>query len=180
MITTELVALPPACFVCSSMEHGHWKYHDGCQEIKEEDWICKIGIMYFDPTYNRSSLTPGDVVERILAKLTPALWLSEDRRFLYARNLDAAPRFTDSWNEMNAKGWISSADWKTKTARFGHSRSADLVQVDTALQAFEKQGAATLAALKTAFKNWFARNPQEASSRNVDNCVTGLASFLGV
>jgi hypothetical protein len=143
-------------------------------------WICKIGMMYFDPTYDRSTANPEDIVERKLTKLTPGLWISKDRQFLYAHNRVPALKFSDSWNELSVTGWISFQDWKAKTARSGHFRSGDLEKVDAALQAFEQQGADGLAALKTAFKNWADRNPKEACLRNVDNCVKGLATFLGV
>lgn len=141
-------------------------------------WVCKIGTLYFDPTYDRFTTNPEDIVQRKLTKLTPGLWISKDRQFLYAHNWLRAPQFSDSWNEMNASSWISSQDWKAKTARSFHTRSGDLQKLDAALQAFEQQGADALAPLKTAFKNWHDRNPKEASSRNVDGCVTGLAKFL--
>ena len=144
-------------------------------------WICRIGLGYYDPTYDRMTTNPKDIVERALTKLTPGLWIAQDRSFLYARSAtDPAPGFSDSWHEMNGAGWSSAQDWKTKTARTMHTRSSDLRQVDLKLKSFEDDGASALEALKTAFKNWVARNPKEASSRDVDNCVKGLATFLGV
>jgi hypothetical protein len=52
--------------------------------------------------------------------------------------------------------------------------------VDTGLKAFEDQGASAFGALKVAFADWVSRNPKEVSSRNADNCISGLATFLGV
>jgi hypothetical protein len=144
-------------------------------------YICKIGGTYCDPTYNQMPSTPTDIVERELKRLTPGLFIAKDRSFLYARSLaDPAPGFTTSWHEMKGAGWISSQDWKTKTARTMHTRSTDLQRVDTTLKGFEDEGASALDALKTAFRDWAARNPKETSSRNADNCVSGLATFLGV
>jgi hypothetical protein len=145
-------------------------------------WVSRIGLEYYDPTYDRSTANAEDSVERHIRRLGAhmAFWISLDGQKLYAHSTDAAPRFADSWVELNAAGYITAADWKTKTARTLHTRSSDLAAVDNAIQIFEQQGWAGFVALKTAFTYWKARNPQEAAARNVDNCVTGLGGFLGV
>jgi hypothetical protein len=143
-------------------------------------WLCKIGFEYFDPTFNRFTSTKDDCVERRLSKWSPNLWVANDGQRLYLRNLTPAPQFGDSWDEMDAAGWISAADWTNKTGRFGHTRSTDLKTLDQALAKFELDGRPALAALRTAFQNWATRNPKEASTRNFNNCVTGLAAFLGI
>jgi hypothetical protein len=144
-------------------------------------WVCKIGNTYFDPTYDRTTQNARDIVQREIRRVTPVLWRSTDNRYLYARDAqNPAQNFSDSWHEMDARGWISAADWKTKTARTLHTRSSDLQRVDTALKAFEDQGATALNALTTAFRTWATNNPKEVSSRNVDDCVGGLGRFLGV
>jgi hypothetical protein len=82
-------------------------------------WICKIGNVYCDPTYNRMPVNPQDIVEREIKKLSPCLFVAKDGSFLYARSTtDRAPGFSDSWREMKGAGWISSANWKTKTRAF--------------------------------------------------------------
>ncbi|MCX6632555.1 MAG: hypothetical protein NTW28_33540 [Candidatus Solibacter sp.] len=145
-------------------------------------WVCKIGLTYFDPTFDRTTTNSADAVERHLMRLNLHLWVTKDApRFLYLQNrADPAPQFADSWNELDAAGWISAEDWKAKTARFGHSRSADLVKLDAALDAFQKDGFPAFPPLKQAFTDWYARNPKEASTRNFEDCVAGLASFLKV
>ncbi len=144
-------------------------------------YICKIGTSYFDPTYDRMPPRPADIVQRELKKHSPGIFIAKDKSRLYAFSASTPARgFSDSWHEMDATGWISAMDWKTRTARSIHSRSRDLQAVDAALQAFEgRQGADALDALKRAFKGWATRNPKEASSRNAGNCVGGLATFLG-
>jgi hypothetical protein len=144
-------------------------------------WICKIGNRYFDPTYDRMTQNPQDIVQRTITKRSPGLWISTDGASLYVRDAqNPAPGFSDSWREMNAGGWITAADWKEKTARSLHTRSGDLQRLDAALESFESQGANALEPLRTSFSQWATRNPKEASSRNVDNCVSGLGAFLGV
>lgn len=143
-------------------------------------WVCKIGLTFFDPTYDRYTVNRADISERELTKPAPGIWLSIDKRYLYTHNLAAAPQFSDSWCEMDAAGWMTAKDWKAKTSRALHTRSKDLQAVDAALGAFEQQGAAALDALKTAFKGWADRNPRESAARNVDNCVSAMAGFLGV
>jgi hypothetical protein len=141
--------------------------------------LCKIGTTYFDPTYNQSSFS-GEYFVEARVRTVESLRITEDSKLLYARNLTPAPQFSDSWDEMNAKGWISAGDWKIKTARTGHYRSKDLENVDTALANFQDQGASGLAALKSAFQQWYSRNSNEADARNRDGCIEGLARFLGV
>ncbi len=143
-------------------------------------WACRIGPVYFDPTFDRTTFNSGDVVERSLRKLSLLLWVTKDTPYcLYLRNqANPAPQFADSWNEMDATGWISAVDWKAKTARFGHSRSTDLENLDLALETFEKTGAEP--PLKMAFAHWYLHNEKEARARNFENCVGGLASFLKV
>jgi hypothetical protein len=71
--------------------------------------------------------------------------------------------------------------WLQKTARIGHTRSADLAKVDQAMAAYAgTPTASNRQTLKTAFSNWYTRNRQERTSRNVDNCVERLKLFLGV
>jgi hypothetical protein len=143
-------------------------------------WLCKIGTKYFDPTYSRETTDAHDIVERELTKSNPSMWFSTDGRHLYARNSRLpALQFTDSWQEMDARVWVSSQEWTTKTARTHHARSMNLARVDAALYAFEQRGADALAELMAAFENWGARDPNEALARNVDRCVSRLKSFLG-
>jgi hypothetical protein len=136
-------------------------------------------MLYFDPTFDRSTAFPADIVVRKLTKLGPAFWLSHDETWLYVRNTNAAPGFGDSWDELSAATWISSEEWTTQTARTGHWRSGDLENVDKALLAFEKgRGGAAFESLRAAFQHWFARNPKESASRNAGNCVYRLALNL--
>lgn len=77
---------------------------------------------------------------------------------------------------------VTYKDWIQKTSRFGHTRSADLVTLDKALEAFSAptgKNPVNLAKLKAAFNTWFAKNPKEAATRNVDQCVDKMKSFLG-
>ena len=75
---------------------------------------------------------------------------------------------------------ITAAQWKTNTARnLLHFRSADLTALDKALAAYE--GAPTpqnFTALRQAFATWSRNNPKEATTRNVDLCVTHLREFV--
>jgi hypothetical protein len=141
--------------------------------------ICKIGTTYFDPTYDQISADPQYFVERKV-KILGALRIATDGSLLYARNLAAAPKFSDSWDEMPGAGWINAADWRSKTARTGHTRSDGLQAVDAKLLDFQNQGSSALKALRTAFTNWYSHNPKEAQTRDKDGCVTGLKTFLGV
>lgn len=144
-------------------------------------WVAKVGLMHFDPTFDRITANTADIVERGLTKLTPVLLMAKDKSRLYVRNLDAATGFSDSWNEFDAAGWISAADWKTQTHRDGmHTRMGELAAVDTALHRFEQEGMAALPALKTAFSTWVAHNPKQVAARNSGHVVTGLGGFLGV
>ena len=75
---------------------------------------------------------------------------------------------------------FTAAQWKTKTGRnILHFRSADLTVLDNALATYEQtpsRGASTQ--LRTAFNRWQEKNPKEATTRNVDQCVTQLRTFL--
>ncbi|MDD5296820.1 MAG: hypothetical protein PHU46_07900 [Rhodocyclaceae bacterium] len=149
-------------------------------------WLCRIGTVFYDPTYDRIAYDKTDCVERYLTrKLTEHLWLDAGATglpFIYARDeYDRPAGFSEAWHELKGTGWISAADWKIKTARDGfHSRSLSLDKVDTLLKAFEDQGYPRYEELKAAFTNWAKNNPKEAKSRDVDHCVRGLARFLGV
>ncbi len=62
--------------------------------------------------------------------------------------------------------------WKDLTARTGHTRSADLEEVDKALES------GNLNRLKTAFSHWYDNNPKERTKRNKDNCIELLRASL--
>jgi hypothetical protein len=144
-------------------------------------YMAKIGFRYFDPTFDRMTQSRDDCVERKLSSLKPGAWLSEDQQRLYIRTEQRAPQFADSWMEYSADSWISHQDWKDLSARSGHWRSSNLKGVDAALDAYEKmKNARNLQTLKTAFQNWYARNPKEVSHRNRENCINRLALNLGL
>lgn len=147
--------------------------------------VCQVGTKFYDPTFNKVTNTARECVEREIARGgdrgAPAFWFSADGRYLYAHNTRLpALRFSDSWQQMDARVWVSSAEWKTKTARDRlHFRSLNLQKVDTALSAYEQQGDDVFQQLKTAFEHWGAQDPKEALNINVDHCVSKLKSFLG-
>ncbi len=144
-------------------------------------YVCSVGATHFDPTFDRSTMNRDDCVQRKVSKLGPDLWLSEDGRFLYERDLAPAAGFADSWDELRGDDWISLADWKRLTARTGHWRSPDLNAVDTALGAYETaRNPLNLDTLKAAFQTWYKNNPSEVSHRNVDHCIHRLALNLGL
>jgi len=142
-------------------------------------WVCRIGNQYFDPTFDEVSNNRNACVHVEIKKLGPTLWLSRDGKRLYERNLDAAPGFTDSWNEFKAEEWVTYAEWKKLTARSGHTRSGELSRVDAALEAYGNNPG-KLNDLKTAFKDWYKHNPKEVANRNRDSCINRLALNLGL
>ncbi len=138
-------------------------------------YVCRIAHAYYDPTYDRSTAFPGDIVVRKLVKLGPDFWLAHGSTHLYVHNRIAAPGFGDSWDEVSATPWITAEEWKSETARTGHWRSGDLEKLDAALLAYEQEGGrGGLEPIRTAFRNWYSRNPKEAASRNSRNCVYRL------
>ncbi len=71
-------------------------------------------------------------------------------------------------------------EWVAKTSRnVLHFRSGELTSVDHALQVFDgSQTPAHLLTLRQAFDKWYKRNPKEATTRNQDNCVQRLKTYL--
>jgi hypothetical protein len=69
-----------------------------------EHWVCKIGSAYYDPTFDRLTTTPRDLVEREVTSLLRtdrrAVLVSTDLRFIYTRRAVECPPFADSWNEI--------------------------------------------------------------------------------
>lgn len=144
-------------------------------------YLTKIGVRYFDPTFDRMTQNRDDCVAKRISRLRPGLWLSEDQQNLYVRIERRAPQFADSWMEYSAGNWISSTDWKSLSARSGHWRSLDLKGVDTALEGYEETpDAQNLLNLKNAFQTWYAKNPKEVSLRNQEECISRLALNLGL
>jgi hypothetical protein len=150
--------------------------------------VCQIGVKYYDPTFNKITNGPREVVERNIVRgnpvTAPCFWFSTEApkpRYLYARYANLpAPQFTDSYQEMDARVWVPSAEWKLSTARDSHHfRSPNLHKVDAALVAFEQQGADQLQRLKTAFDHWGRQDPKEALALNVNRVVSRLKAFLG-
>lgn len=75
---------------------------------------------------------------------------------------------------------VSSKEWMDKTYRNNlHFRSGDLINVDKALIALEKSNnSGTRQNLKTSFNTWYARNPNERTSRNVDKIIDRLKAYI--
>jgi hypothetical protein len=148
-------------------------------------WICQVGTHYYDPTFNHTTSRPDYILEREISRgrgELATLWFSTEKppRYLYARDTRRpALQFADSWHEMDARVFVPFQEWKTKTTRSGHTRSANLQQVDAALSAFCRVGYDAFQQLKTAFETWGERDPKEARNVNVGNCVRRLKSFLG-
>jgi hypothetical protein len=143
-------------------------------------WVLKVGLVHFDAAFNRSANDPAEIVERQITKLAPALWLSKDKHWLYLRNPNAAPQFSETWDERPARGWLLPPDWAAKTANATATRSPELQQVDAALQLVAREGAPGFEPLKHAFAHWYSNHHEDARVRDQDHCVTGLAMFLGV
>jgi len=143
-------------------------------------WVFQVGRLYLDPTFDRITENPTDLVIAHYTRLTPNLFRSEDQRYLYARNPIATDRFSDSFNELDAAGWLPAQEWKSRTARSLHTRSMDLINLDRALAAFEQQGYSAFAELQSAFRQWVQNNHKEAAARNAGDCVVALGAFLGV
>jgi hypothetical protein len=75
---------------------------------------------------------------------------------------------------------VNSKEWLDKTYRSNlHFRSGDLVNVDKALVAFEKDNnSVTRQNLKTTFNTWSGRNPSERMTRNVDKIIDRLKEYV--
>jgi hypothetical protein len=147
-------------------------------------YMVQSGSHYLDPTFDLviTGNPAATEMQAEVKRLGTAMkfWITLDGRRLYAFSSNTAPNFGDSWVELDAAGYLTVDDWKAKTARSGHTRSGDLSAVDNALKGFETTGWDGFDKLKTAFATWVQRNANEVSHRNVGNCITGLAGFLGV
>jgi hypothetical protein len=69
-----------------------------------EHWVCKIGHVYFDPTFDRFNTDPHDLIERAVEYLLRtedrAVLISTDQRQIYTRRAGECGPFADSWNEI--------------------------------------------------------------------------------
>jgi hypothetical protein len=146
--------------------------------------FCRVGARYYDPTFNLDTTNRRECILREVTHKPGKLRICRGQAglpdLLFAHDTAAAPHFSDSWWEMSADGWISVQDWKIQTSRSRHKRSSKLKQVDVALQNFEAQGHPALQALHNAFQTWNNDKPNEAKARNKNDCVNGLATFLGI
>lgn len=146
-------------------------------------WFCKFGAKYYDPTFGIVSADRRQTVDCVTERAFGQLRIKDTApsRLYACDSTRPAPRFSNCWVELDADGWLSAEEWKSRTARDGlHTRSSELKALDGALKAFEDHGFPSLAGLKTAFRTWMDRNPKEATSRNKGGCVNGLAKFLAI
>jgi hypothetical protein len=142
--------------------------------------MCALLNKYYDPTYGRTELFSDYFLETLVDPIGEMLRRTPDKSRIFARSSASVTGFSDSWLEMNGLGWISAAEWKSRTSqdRTWHFRSGDLLRLDKALAGFEAHGADALIELRDAFRIWYNRNPKETSTRNKGGCVEGLRTFL--
>lgn len=106
--------------------------------------VCKIGAVYFDPTFDRWTTNVDDLEEREVTIAwrsgERSVLVSRDSRFLYTRRPGNCGPFADSWNEIT---WAEATACRGQLARLPE---AERIPPDTWKEIFAKVAAPAPAA----------------------------------
>jgi hypothetical protein len=179
---------------------GGWKTHTGMTEAQGQDFKIHLNSAWNEmPKYSERTKHVQSKFETIVHELTHLILNTDDVEPPYGEtNCINKAKNSPSNAQNNAENWgffvetmrfpvlnpkvppVNSKEWLDRTHRSSlHFRSGDLVNVDKALAAFEKENTpGTRQALKTAFNNWFTKNPSERMTRNVDRVIDRLKAYV--
>lgn len=179
---------------------GGWNTYTDMTGAQDRNFRIRVDIAWNTKPTFRPGNTPGlSKFHTIVHELTHLVLNTDDVSPAYGEtncknkadnNPAAAKKNADNWaffvddmrNPVLAPvvAAVTSGEWREKTARNApHTRSGDLSRLDRALAAYERQvNPANRRELVDAFANWYSRNPQERTARNVGTVVDRLKSYV--
>jgi hypothetical protein len=177
-----------------------WKTHTDMTEAQGQDFKIHLNSASNEmPKYSERNQHVQSKFETIVHELTHLILNTDDVEPPYGEtNCINKARNSPSDAQKNAENWgffvetmrfpvlnpkvspVTSKEWIDKTYRSSlHFRSGDLINVDKALAAFEKEkNSVTRQNLTTTFNAWFSKNPNERVARNVDRVIDRLKAYV--
>ena len=179
---------------------GGWNTYTDMTGAQGQNFRMRVDIAWNGKPLYRPGNTPGlSKFHTIVHEMTHLVLNTDDVSPAYGEancknkantNPAAAKKNADNWaffvDDMRAYvppppvAKVTFSEWQEKTTRnILHTRSADLSRLDRALAAYEGHvSPANLRELTDAFANWFSRNPQERTARNVGGVVDRLKGYV--